>query len=83
MSNIRAVKFCHRNIKRTDSSETLDVLKQEYKDVVSAYVTDCFRRCLRCRVNPFCRIQLETIEGENAHDLLNKVLNHLEISYPK
>ena len=75
---MRVIKFCEQNIRRTDSCHTLEVLEQEYDDLVKIFVTDCFRRCLRCRIKPFCRIQLETIEGDDAHDLLNKIQQHLD-----
>lgn len=70
---MRAVKFCENNLRRTESKEAMHILQRDYSDILKVYETDCFRRCLQCRLKPFCRIQLETIEADNAMELVDKV----------
>jgi uncharacterized protein YuzB (UPF0349 family) len=71
---MRVAKFCERNLNFTDASKAVDILKQNHKDDVEVVVTDCFRRCLRCRELPFCRIQLTTIEANDAESLVEQVV---------
>jgi uncharacterized protein YuzB (UPF0349 family) len=71
---MRVAKFCERNIKVTDADKVIDLLRLHYQNVVDVSIVDCFSRCLECRVRPFCRIQLTTIEADNAGSLINKIL---------
>ncbi|EGQ27831.1 hypothetical protein HMPREF9372_0166 [Sporosarcina newyorkensis 2681] len=74
---MRAVKFCENNLRRTGSEQAKETLQKEYSELVNVYETGCFRRCLRCRVKPFCQIQLQTIEAENAEALVEKVIRYV------
>jgi uncharacterized protein YuzB (UPF0349 family) len=71
---MRVAKFCERNIQFTDADKAIEILRQNHKDVVDVRVTDCFRRCLKCRVQPFCRIQLTTIEATDAETLVKQIV---------
>ncbi|MCM3117831.1 YuzB family protein [Neobacillus sp. MER 74] len=71
---MRVAKFCERNIKVTDADKVIDLLRLHYQNDVDVSIVDCFRRCLECRVRPFCRIQLTTIEADDAESLVNKIL---------
>ncbi|WP_134701737.1 DUF1450 domain-containing protein [Ammoniphilus sp. YIM 78166] len=74
---MRVAKFCERNLLYTEAKEAFLLLEREHSDKVTVRVVDCFRRCLMCRVKPFCRIQLTTIEAENADILVEKVLDSI------
>ena len=71
---MRVAKFCERNIKVTEADKVIELLRLHYHDDVDVRIVDCFRRCLECRVRPFCRIQLTTIEADDAESLINKIL---------
>jgi uncharacterized protein YuzB (UPF0349 family) len=71
---MRVAKFCEQNIKVTDADKVIDLLRTYYQNDVNVSIVDCFRRCLECRVRPFCRIQLTTIEADDARRLINKIL---------
>ncbi|RBW69581.1 DUF1450 domain-containing protein [Bacillus taeanensis] len=71
---MRSAKFCERNVKVTEAGEAVDILQRDYADEVKVYVVDCFRRCLECRVKPFSRIQLTTIEAKDGETLVNKII---------
>jgi uncharacterized protein YuzB (UPF0349 family) len=71
---MRVAKFCERNIKFTDAGKAIESLRQNYKDELEIRVVDCFRRCLKCRIQPFCRIQLTTIEANDAETLVKQIL---------
>lgn len=71
---MRVAKFCERNIEFTDAGKAIKILRQNYKDEVEVVITDCFRRCLRCRELPFCRIQLTTIEANDAETLVKQIV---------
>jgi uncharacterized protein YuzB (UPF0349 family) len=71
---MRVAKFCERNIEVTEAGKVINILGQDYKDEVEVCVVDCFRRCLECRVKPFCRIQLTTIEADGEKTLVKKIL---------
>jgi uncharacterized protein YuzB (UPF0349 family) len=71
---MRSVKFCERNVKVTEAREAVEILRRDYAHEVKVYVVDCFRRCLECRVKPFCRIQLTTVEADDGKKLIEKVL---------
>ena len=71
---MRVAKFCERNILFTDAGKAIEILRQHYKEEVDVIVTDCFRRCLRCRELPFCRIQLTTIEANDAESLVEQIV---------
>jgi uncharacterized protein YuzB (UPF0349 family) len=71
---MRVAKFCERNIKVTDADKVIDLLRLHYQNDVDVRIVDCFSRCLECRVRPFCRIQLTTIEAVDARSLINKIL---------
>ncbi|NYE04363.1 uncharacterized protein YuzB (UPF0349 family) [Bacillus niacini] len=71
---MRVAKFCERNIKVTDADKVIDLLSLHYQNTVDVRIVDCFSRCLECRVRPFCRIQLTTIEADDAESLINKIL---------
>ncbi|MFD0825518.1 DUF1450 domain-containing protein [Neobacillus sp. M.A.Huq-85] len=71
---MRVAKFCEQNIKVTDIDKVIDHLRTYYQNDVDVSIVDCFRRCLECRVRPFCRIQLTTIEADDAGSLINKLL---------
>jgi uncharacterized protein YuzB (UPF0349 family) len=75
---MRVAKFCERNIQFTDADKAIEILRQNHKDAVDVCVTDCFRRCLKCRVQPFCRIQLTTIEANDAEDLVKQILQTVQ-----
>lgn len=71
---MRAAKFCERNVKVTEAGKAADILRRDYEDEVEVCVVDCFRRCLECRVKPFSRIQLTTVEAGDADSLVQKIL---------
>lgn len=71
---MRVAKFCKRNIKVTDADKVIDLLRLHYQNDVDVRIVDCFSRCLECRVRPFCRIQLTTIEADDCGSLINKIL---------
>ncbi|MFC3884475.1 DUF1450 domain-containing protein [Bacillus songklensis] len=71
---VRVAKFCERNIKVTPAGEAIDILRRSYQDDVEVRIVDCFRRCLECRVKPFCRIQLTTMEADKPEILVEKIL---------
>lgn len=75
---MRVAKFCERNIEFTDVGKVIERLRQNYKNDVEIRVVDCFRRCLNCRIQPFCRIQLTTIESNNAEDLVKQILQAVQ-----
>ncbi|MFJ5760473.1 DUF1450 domain-containing protein [Neobacillus sp. NPDC093182] len=70
---MRVAKFCERNIQVTDADKVIDLLRLHYQTDVDVCIVDCFSRCLECRVRPFCRIQLTTIEADDAGNLINKI----------
>ncbi|KAA9032411.1 DUF1450 domain-containing protein [Niallia endozanthoxylica] len=71
---MRVAMFCERNVEFTDADQAIKSLRQNYQDEVEVRVVDCFRRCLKCRVQPFCRIQLTTIEADDAKGLVQQIL---------
>ena len=71
---MRVAKFCERNIKVTDADKVIELLRLHFQNDVDVRIVDCFSRCLECRVRPFCRIQLTTIEADDAESLINKIL---------
>jgi uncharacterized protein YuzB (UPF0349 family) len=71
---MRVAKFCERNSKVTDADKVIDLLRLHYQNDIEVSIVDCFSRCLECRVRPFCRIQLTTIEADDAGSLINKIL---------
>ncbi|MFV2049572.1 MULTISPECIES: DUF1450 domain-containing protein [Bacillaceae] len=71
---MKVAKFCERNIEVTDAGKVKDILRRDYQDEVDVVVVDCFRRCLECRVKPFCRIQLTTIEANDGDILVTKII---------
>jgi uncharacterized protein YuzB (UPF0349 family) len=75
---MRVAKFCERNIEFTDADKAMEILQVNYKEDVEIRVVDCFRRCLRCRVQPFCRIQLTTIEADDAESLVKRILQAVQ-----
>ncbi|MBP1154277.1 MULTISPECIES: DUF1450 domain-containing protein [unclassified Paenibacillus] len=75
---MRVAKFCERNIKSAGTSEAIDILRRDYQGDVSVAVVDCFRRCLQCRVKPFCRIQLTTIEANDAKALVDQIIQTVQ-----
>lgn len=74
---MRAVKFCKNNLRRTTSTQAKEILQKDFSKLVNVYETGCFKRCLRCRIKPFCQIQLETIEAENAEELVERVVRYV------
>jgi uncharacterized protein YuzB (UPF0349 family) len=58
----------------TDACKAIEILRQNHKDEVDVVITDCFRRCLRCKELPFCRIQLTTIEENDAETLVEQIV---------
>lgn len=74
---MRAVKFCKNNLRATESKKAMHILQQDYSHLLNVYETDCFRRCLQCRIKPFCRIQLQTIDADDAESLVQKVIHSL------
>ncbi|MEW9667951.1 DUF1450 domain-containing protein [Ammoniphilus sp. 3BR4] len=76
-------KFCERNVEGTDAKTAIQQLEREYSNEVEIRIVDCFRRCLQCRVKPFCRIQLTTIEAEHASALVDKVMQTVGVSQQK
>lgn len=77
---MRVAKFCERNIKVTDADKVIDLLRLYYQKDVDVRIVDCFHRCLECRVRPFCRIQLTTLEADDAGSLINKILQTVKPS---
>ncbi|MEH7073611.1 DUF1450 domain-containing protein [Neobacillus drentensis] len=77
---MRVAKFCERNIKVTDADKVIDQLRLHYQKDVDVRIVDCFHRCLECRVRPFCRIQLTTIEADDAESLIEKILQTVKPS---
>jgi uncharacterized protein YuzB (UPF0349 family) len=71
---MKVAKFCERNVEVTGANKVIDILRRDYQDDLAVCVVDCFRRCLECRVKPFCRIQLTTIEDNNEEVLVKKIL---------
>jgi hypothetical protein len=76
---MRVAKFCERNIKVTDADRVIELLRLHYKKDVDVRIVDCFSRCLECRVRPFCRIQLTTIEADDAGSLINRILQTVKL----
>jgi uncharacterized protein YuzB (UPF0349 family) len=76
---MRVAKFCERNIKVTDADKVIELLRLHHKKDVDVRIVDCFSRCLECRVRPFCRIQLTTIEADDAGSLINKILQTVKL----
>ncbi|OMP66254.1 DUF1450 domain-containing protein [Domibacillus epiphyticus] len=74
---MRAIKFCKKNLKVTESQIAKHIFQTNYSNLLNVYETDCFRRCLQCRVKPFCRIQLTTIEADDAKTLVDKVIQKI------
>jgi uncharacterized protein YuzB (UPF0349 family) len=72
---MRVAKFCERNLKATEADEAIRILQRDYQGDVEVRVVDCFRLCLECRVKPFCRIQLTTIEAADAKTLVEKIIH--------
>lgn len=71
---MRVAKFCRRNIEATEADKVMNILQRDYHDIVEPMAVGCFKRCLECRVTPFCRIQLTTIEAENVDTLVKKII---------
>ncbi|MCF8565529.1 YuzB family protein [Alicyclobacillus tolerans] len=71
---MRVAKFCKRNVSRGLSRKAVERLKKFHRKEVDVQIVDCFHRCLQCRVKPFCRIQLTTIEAPDSDALVKKVL---------
>ncbi|WP_420489017.1 DUF1450 domain-containing protein [Neobacillus vireti] len=78
---MRVAKFCVRNIKVTDAEKVIYLLLQHHQNDVDVHIVDCFSRCLECRVRPFCRIQLTTIEADDAGTLINKILQAVKSNF--
>lgn len=76
---MRVAKFCEQNIKTTAAGKALNILSTQHQEVVDTRIVDCFRRCLECRVKPFCRIQLTTVEADDANSLVTKILQTLKL----
>lgn len=74
---MRVAKFCERNIKVTKANIVLDILQQNYQQDIEICVVDCFRRCLECRVTPFCRVQLTTLQDNDVDTLVKKILENV------
>jgi len=75
---MRAVKFCTKNLRLEESKTAFQTLQTDYAEIVTVHETDCFRRCLQCKVKPYCRVQLDTIEAVNADLLVEKVLEYIK-----
>lgn len=75
---MRVAKFCERNIQFTEAGKAIESLRQNYTEYVEVRVVDCFRRCLRCRVQPFCRIQLTTVEASDGESLVKQILQAVQ-----
>ncbi|MFB5188739.1 DUF1450 domain-containing protein [Alicyclobacillus fastidiosus] len=71
---MRVAKFCKRNVSRGLSREAVRRLKKAHRKEVDVQIVDCCRRCLACRVQPFCRIQLTTIEAPDSDTLVQRIL---------
>ncbi|GMA65158.1 DUF1450 domain-containing protein [Alicyclobacillus fastidiosus] len=71
---MRVAKFCRRNVSRGLSREAVRRLKKIHRKEVGVQIVDCCRRCLACRVQPFCRIQLTTIEAPDSDTLVQRIL---------
>ncbi|MDP4105540.1 MAG: DUF1450 domain-containing protein [Bacillota bacterium] len=75
---MRVAKFCERNIQLTETGKAIESLRRKYNEHVEVRVVDCFRRCLKCRVQPFCRIQLTTIEASDGESLVKQILQAVQ-----
>ncbi|WP_373889903.1 DUF1450 domain-containing protein [Neobacillus cucumis] len=75
---MRVAKFCERNIEFTEADKAIESLRMNYRDDIEIRVVDCFRRCLKCRVQPFCRIRLTTIEANDAEALVKQILKAVQ-----
>lgn len=73
----RIVKFCETNVKVTNVAQVINILKNDYRDVLEVRIVDCFKRCLECRKKPFCRIQLHTIESSNSKTLVEQIIQSI------
>ncbi|MCM3790533.1 YuzB family protein [Domibacillus indicus] len=71
---MRVAKFCKRNIEATEAGKVINILRRDYQGIVEPKTVGCFKRCLECRVTPFCRIQLTTIEAKNVNALVKKII---------
>lgn len=71
---MKAAMFCVRNVGDTSASEALDILIRDHGNEVKVRILDCLRRCLECRVKPFCKIQLTIIEANDAETLVENTL---------
>ncbi|MHC5532958.1 DUF1450 domain-containing protein [Priestia megaterium] len=72
------IKFCEQNIKLPETNKTIKTLHQKQYDNIEICIVDCFRRCLKCRIKPFCRIQLITIEANNEESLVKKIIQTVQ-----
>jgi uncharacterized protein YuzB (UPF0349 family) len=75
---MRVAKFCVRNIQFTEAGKAIESLRQNYNESIEVRVVDCFRRCLKCRVQPFCRIQLTTVEASDGKSLVKQILQAVQ-----
>lgn len=67
--------FCIQNVKVGGAKEVVDILERDYKDRVEVRVLDCFKRCLECKKQPFCKMKLETIQADDAQGLVEKIIS--------
>jgi uncharacterized protein YuzB (UPF0349 family) len=72
---MRVAKFCRRNVERTEAANVVEILRKDFSSEVEVCVVDCFRRCLQCHVKPFSRIQLTTLEDDDAQALVNRIMD--------
>lgn len=72
---MRVAKFCKRNVERTEATNVVGILRRDFSSEVEVCVVDCFRRCLQCHVKPFSRIQLTTLEEDDAQTLVESIMN--------
>lgn len=77
MTGLRVAKFCERNLLLPEAKDAFEQLERDYSKEVTVRIVDCFRRCLECRVKPFCRIQLNTVEAQNADTLVERVVERV------
>ena len=75
---MKVIKFGEQNIKLSETIKTIKTLQQKRYDNIEICIVDCFRRCLRCRMMPFCRIQLITIEAKDEESLVEKIIQTVQ-----
>ena len=74
---MRVAKFCKRNVDRTEAASVIELLRRDFSGDIDVCIVDCLRRCLQCHVKPFSRIQLTTLEEDDAEILVQSIMDNV------